>query len=139
MRYPPSVALLPKDISGSPETEPGDVVDLCERIEKAVCAFKLSVGDGKTASVGVSLGASGYPQEGETFDQMIVAADKIMYERKVSRKRFALTHNVDQVNRAALDRIPAPNEFGGHGSPSSDSLIVELDESHVLSSSSAIN
>ncbi len=120
-----------------PETEPGDVIDLCTRIEKAVCAFKLPVGEGKFASVGVSLGASGYPQSGETFDQMIVAADRIMYERKVSRKRFALTHNVDQVNRTLqkptidADIVPIRNI-------SSDSLIVELDESHVMSSS-AIN
>lgn len=117
-----------------PETEQGDVVDLCDRIEKAVSSFKLPVGEGKTASVGVSLGASGYPKEGETFDQMIVAADKIMYERKVSRKRFALTNNVDQVNR---DLAKFTGEIGG-GGPSSDTLIVELDESHVLSST-AIN
>ena len=118
-----------------PDTGPGDVIDLCDRIEKAVCAFKLPVSGGRTTSVGVSLGASGYPKEGETFDQMIVAADKIMYERKVSRKRFALTTNVDQVNR---DIERTANETGGYRNPSSDSLIVELDESHVLSSS-AIN
>ncbi|MBK9769024.1 MAG: hypothetical protein IPP63_19585 [Chloracidobacterium sp.] len=34
---------------------------------------------------------------------MIVAADKIMYERKVSRKRFALTHNVGVANRPPSD------------------------------------
>ncbi len=122
-----------------PGTEPGDVVDLCDRIEKAVCAFKLPVGEGKTASVGVSLGASGYPQSGETFDQMIVAADKIMYERKVSRKRFALTHNVGAVNQPSSDlSADFPNIYTT--SPSSDNLIVELDETHVLSpSSSSIN
>ncbi|MBK9769025.1 MAG: diguanylate cyclase [Chloracidobacterium sp.] len=44
-----------------PGTEPGDVVDLCDRIEKAVCAFKLPVGEAKTASVGVSLGSLRIP------------------------------------------------------------------------------
>lgn len=123
-----------------PETEPGDVIDLCDRIEKAVSSFKLPVGDGKTASVGVSLGASGYPQEGETFDQMIVAADKVMYERKVSRKRFALTHNVGTVNRTKTDLSAAFPDIHVTNSPSSDNLIVELDETHVLSpSSSSIN
>ena len=123
-----------------PETEPGDVVDLCDRIEKAVSSFKLPVGDGKTASVGVSLGASGYPQEGETFDQMIVAADKVMYERKVSRKRFALTHNVGAVNRTKSDLSANFPDIHVTSSPSSDNLIVELDETHVLSpSSSSIN
>lgn len=117
-----------------PETGSGDVADLCDRIEKAVCAFKLDVGDGKTASVGVSLGASGYPQAGETFDQMIVAADKVMYERKVSRKRFALTNNVEKVLRD-FDRHESPTSDG----QPNDSLIVELNESHILSPSSAIN
>ena len=121
-----------------PETEPGDVEDMCRRIEKAVRDFKLPVGEGKTASVGVSLGASGYPQEGETFDQMIVAADKVMYERKMSRKRFALTHNVDDVKRSRTEPTDFP-ALPTLGSPSSDNLIVELDETHVLSPSSAIN
>jgi len=109
-----------------PETEPGDVLDLCDRIQKAVCAFKLPVGSDKYASVGVSLGASGYPVHGETFDQMIVAADKVMYERKVSRKRFALTTNIDRVN-GTFDR----QQDAGLNN---DNLIVELDETHVLSS-----
>ncbi len=123
-----------------PETSPNDVIDLCRRIEKAVRGFKLPVGEGKFASVGVSLGASGYPQEGETFDQMIVAADKVMYERKMSRKRFVLTNNVDVVNRAKLSTISADfPDIHVTGSPSSDSLIVELDETHVLSPTSAIN
>jgi diguanylate cyclase (GGDEF)-like protein len=123
-----------------PETEPGDVLDLCDRIEKAVCAFKLPVGEGKTASVGVSLGASGYPQEGETFDQMIVAADKVMYERKVSRKRLALTTNVGTAYRPKSDLSADFPNIHTTGSPSSDNLIVELDETHVLSpSSSSIN
>jgi diguanylate cyclase (GGDEF)-like protein/putative nucleotidyltransferase with HDIG domain len=111
-----------------PETEPGDVADLCDRIEASVRAFKLDVGEGKFASVGVSLGASGYPQAGETFDQMIIAADKVMYGRKVARKRLAgqpkprpdLTLPSDLISRSL----------------SSDNLIVELDESHVLATTS---
>jgi GGDEF domain-containing protein len=51
-----------------------------------VCEFKLPLEDDKFASVGVSLGSAGYPAQGETFNQMIIAADKEMYERKSSRK-----------------------------------------------------
>jgi diguanylate cyclase (GGDEF)-like protein/putative nucleotidyltransferase with HDIG domain len=110
-----------------PETDRADVTDLCDRIEAAVCAFRLDMGEGKTASVGVSLGASGYPQAGETFDQMIIAADKVMYERKVARKRLA---------GIPLKR-PEIIDVGGFMpvNPSSDGLIVELDESHVLATS----
>ena len=52
---------------------PDAVIDLCERIERAVAEFALYVDEKRFASVGVSLGASGYPQNGETFDQMIEA------------------------------------------------------------------
>ncbi|CAN5424350.1 hypothetical protein BH10ACI3_BH10ACI3_10840 [soil metagenome] len=107
-----------------PETAPSDVIDLCDRIERAVSEFALPVGDNRSASVGVSLGSSGYPLNGETFDQMIVTADKIMYERKSRRKRYALTNNIGT--------LPQPNETVN------DHLIVELDETHVVSSS-AIN
>jgi len=119
-----------------PEADPGDVEELCQRIEKAVSEFRLTVGPGKYASVGVSLGASGYPQAGETFDQMIVAADKVMYERKMSRKRYAMTNNVNVVNRPKSTFLIDFPDIHTTASPSSDNLIVELDETHVLSSSS---
>ncbi len=120
-----------------PETNPGDVLDLCSRIEKAVSAFAMPVGDEKNASVGVSLGASGYPKDGETFDQMIVAADKVMYERKVSRKRFAMTNDVEKIKRS-LERPRSITDNTGLDDLLTDNLIVELDETHVLTSS-AVN
>lgn len=111
-----------------PETSSEDVTDLCNRIEEAVAAFALPVSGGRTTSVGVSLGSSSYPLHGETFDRMIVAADKAMYVRKSSRKRFTLTHNIGQK---------PPIEDGQNPAISSDNLIVELDERHVVSA--AIN
>ncbi len=126
-----------------PETNPVGVVELCTRIEKAVSDFSIQVGDNKFTSVGVSLGASGYPRNGETFDELIVAADKAMYDRKSSRKRFALTHNADLLNKTS----GSPMESKGpstrppdnpNDDPLRDSLIVELDETHVITSS-AVN
>jgi diguanylate cyclase (GGDEF)-like protein len=107
-----------------PETSPGDVADLCDRIEKAVCDFRLAVAGGKEASVGVSLGGAGYTRSGETFDQMIIAADKAMYTRKMLRKKLALTQN---MGRQGSESTSADNDSSG--------LIVELDERHVLVSS----
>jgi diguanylate cyclase (GGDEF)-like protein/putative nucleotidyltransferase with HDIG domain len=119
-----------------PDTSTDDVADLCDRIEKAVTVFRLPVeGTDGRPSVGVSLGASGYPKNGETFDEMIVAADKVMYARKADRKKFLLTHN------AMANRLPRPaltKESNGSGGFTNDSLIVELDETHVLASS-AVN
>ena len=108
-----------------PEAGSANVTDLCDRIEKAVSSFSLTFENDTFASVGVSLGASSYPLDGETFDQMVIAADKTMYERKTSRKLYAALAN-------------KKSETASDDSPKSDSFIVELDESHVLSSS-AIN
>ncbi|MBV9214846.1 MAG: diguanylate cyclase [Acidobacteria bacterium] len=103
-----------------PDAVPDDVADLCTRIENAVSDFKLDVGGGHHTSVGVSLGAAAYPQSGQTLDQMVVSADKAMYSRKVSRKRARLT---GQPNSGFIAPAPAFDE----------SLIIELDESHVMS------
>ncbi|MBK7392192.1 MAG: diguanylate cyclase [Chloracidobacterium sp.] len=109
-----------------PNAEPEDVADLCERIERAVGDFRLPVGEKGDARVGVSLGSAGYPQAGATFDQIVVAADKAMYTRKISRKRLLAITNASgrPTDAAPPDKI------------SSGNLIVELDESHVLASRS---
>lgn len=119
-----------------PETTPADVADLCKRIEKAVGEFSLAVGPNEAASVGVSLGASGYPKNGETFDQMIVAADKAMYERKTMRKRFVTDRRqTEDAGRPEFAQPVPDNRYD----TLNDSLIVELDETHVIASSSALN
>ena len=119
-----------------PETTPEDVLELCDRIEKSVTEYRLPIdGTNKVAYVGVSLGASGYPKNGETFDQMIVAADKVMYGRKANRKKFLMTHD-------ALARPAGRSKTSDNGEKrdlySNESLIVELDETHVIASS-AVN
>ncbi|MFM9904636.1 MAG: diguanylate cyclase [Pyrinomonadaceae bacterium] len=107
-----------------PETGGEDVIELCDRIERAVSQFSLRFDDDRSASVGVSLGSAEYPRNGETFDQMVAAADKAMYTRKLSRKRLSQIANapVHQTALATEDQIL------------NDSFIVELDESHVLAS-----
>ncbi|MFZ1701644.1 MAG: diguanylate cyclase [Pyrinomonadaceae bacterium] len=111
-----------------PESQPSAVIDLSARIEKAVAEFALPVAEGKTASVGVSLGAAGFPDFGDSFDQMIVAADKAMYDRKSDRKRFGFATEIGRP-RTATDDDSVDKETA---------LIVELDERHVVSSN-AIN
>jgi diguanylate cyclase (GGDEF)-like protein/putative nucleotidyltransferase with HDIG domain len=136
-----------------PEMSTEDVVDLCGRIERAVGAYRLEVREDAYAQVGVSLGAAGYPADGETFDQMIVAADKAMYERKVLRKMAAdparnaalptplkdprlIELSVEDDEAGAYDLLqsdpePAPPV------PDSEGFIIELDETHVLSAAGA--
>ena len=107
-----------------PETNEEEVKDLCERMEQAVADFALFVDEDNFARVGVSLGASSYPHDGETLDQIIIAADKEMYAVKAVRKRKKAAEMI--LN----DNSPIPIEI-------EDSLIYELDESHIISS--AIN
>ena len=118
-----------------PETTNVDVMDLRRRIEQAVCDFKLPVDDDKFASVGVSLGSAGYPAQGETFNQMIIAADKEMYERKSSRK------NVEPILQAQPEPLSEIIEVDAivEASDTDDTFIVELDETHVLISSGPPN
>lgn len=101
-----------------PDTNTQDVAELCARIEKAVSDLKLEARDGEFASVGVSVGSAAYPTHGDTLDRIIVAADKVMYFRKSSRKR-----------KAAAEPIVVPEVIEV---TSNDTLIVELDESHVV-------
>lgn len=109
-----------------PETSDEEIKDLCERMEKAVSEFALAI-DGETfAQVGVSLGAACFPKDGETLDQIIIAADKKMYAVKAVRKRAA----EKEAQLQAEDSAPIPIEI-------EESLIYELDESHIISS--AIN
>ena len=72
-----------------PETDNKAVYELSQRMEKAVREYKLDVGEGRYASVGVSLGAAAYPNSGETLDQIIIAADKAMYAVKERRKSLS--------------------------------------------------
>jgi diguanylate cyclase (GGDEF)-like protein/putative nucleotidyltransferase with HDIG domain len=134
-----------------PETNEKAVSDLCGRIEKAVAGFRLKVGEGVFTSVGVSLGTASYPRCGESFDQMIIAADKAMYAVKAARKRRQQeaernkeTHSLPQASgKRDFDQAQVnPDENLVHEITEQDfvremtdeNFIVELDESHIISS-----
>lgn len=109
-----------------PETDAEGILDLCQRIEKAVNAFVLPVSEGTFARVGISVGAASYPFNGETLDQVVIAADKAMYAVKADRKQAKATR-----------QLPAIEEIMPRGDFMAENFIVELDESHIISS--AIN
>ena len=73
------------------------VEDLTQRIETAVSEFSLHVRGGGKARVGISVGTSTYAADGETLDQLLVAADQAMYRAKSGHK---------------LDRISKPEQAG---------------------------
>ncbi len=125
-----------------PETTNEAVTELCQRMEKAVRDYNLDVGNGKFANVGVSLGAAAYPKNGETLDQIIIAADKAMYEVKGRRKARQKMEMAARLEKAqAPIHISEEDVQEIHVEPidavelaefDKDALIVELDETHVV-------
>lgn len=64
-----------------PETDREFVRGLSQRIADAVSAYELVDDDG-VAEVGISIGSASYPSAGQTFDELIDAADREMYRAK---------------------------------------------------------
>lgn len=62
------------------------VEDLKGRIEKSVSEFSLHVRGNGNARVGISLGTARFGLDGETLDQLLVAADQAMYRAKSDHK-----------------------------------------------------
>lgn len=125
-----------------PETDSADVIELCRRIEVAVSEFVLKIGDDSFAKVGVSVGSSSFPNHGESFDQLIVSADKAMYRTKAFHK---------QRNSRLEEQFQAKSLSGSHAISivpqgtklvqeiriaefdHENDLVLELDESHIVS------
>ncbi|HMG75430.1 MAG TPA: diguanylate cyclase [Pyrinomonadaceae bacterium] len=83
------------------------VEELRERIERAVSDFSIDVRAQGRARVGISVGSSVYGIDGETLDQLLVAADQAMYRAKSTHKttpfraaRKQLTSSRDASERA---------------------------------------
>jgi diguanylate cyclase (GGDEF)-like protein len=66
------------------------VDELRMRIESVVRGFSLSVRAQTRANVGISIGASVFGPDGETLDQLLIAADQAMYRAKNAHKTAGL-------------------------------------------------
>jgi len=66
------------------------VDELRTRIETVVRGFSLSVRAETRANVGISIGASVFGSDGETLDQLLIAADQAMYRAKNAHKMAGL-------------------------------------------------
>ena len=62
------------------------VEELRTRIENAVSQFSLHVRADRRARVGISIGTATYGSDGETLDQLLIAADQAMYQVKSAHK-----------------------------------------------------
>ena len=62
------------------------VEELCMRIESVVSQFSMSPGANRHARVGISIGFATFGNDGETLDQLLVAADDQMYRMKSNHR-----------------------------------------------------
>lgn len=83
-----------------PDIASAQVEELRERIERTVSEFSIEVRSQGRARVGISVGCAVFGTNGETLDQLIIAADQAMYQAKSSHKSGAL--------RAANDSRQTP-------------------------------
>lgn len=83
------------------------VEDLRMRIEAAVSDFSFHVRGGARARVGISIGTATFGVEGETLDQLLVAADQAMYRAKSGHKLAKISQNppAEAVVEAAHDSL----------------------------------
>lgn len=130
-----------------PETTVDEARELARRIEQAVSSFAFKVGDEKSASVGVSIGTAAYPNQGESFDQLIISADQAMYETKASHKEKAIAKEQPKTKIAPLEElmnpeataeeyVPAGKTRAEEDAEENDGIVVELDERHVITTDS---
>jgi diguanylate cyclase (GGDEF)-like protein/putative nucleotidyltransferase with HDIG domain len=135
-----------------PDTDGENISELCKRIQAAVEGFGIEINASETARVGVSIGAAGYPGSGESFDQLIISADKAMYSEKARRKAAKDVPVAERVDVVTLltppptaeeympSRMENDDEYTREETDiphlSGEMLVVELDESHVISTTS---
>jgi diguanylate cyclase (GGDEF)-like protein/putative nucleotidyltransferase with HDIG domain len=84
----------------APDMAVDQVEELRERIEKTVSAFAIDIRAQGRARVGISVGSAVYGVDGETLDQLLIAADQAMYRAKS-------THKTSIFRAANLKAVPS--------------------------------
>jgi diguanylate cyclase (GGDEF)-like protein len=84
------------------------VEELRTRIETAVSQFSLHVRADRRARVGISIGTATYGTDGETLDQLLIAADQAMYQVKSAHKVRQATGTSVPSERAASPQAELP-------------------------------
>jgi diguanylate cyclase (GGDEF)-like protein/putative nucleotidyltransferase with HDIG domain len=88
------------------ELDGAQVEELRTRIECVVSEFSLHVRADCRARVGISVGTATYGNDGETLDQLLVAADQAMYRVKSTHKLEKATGRVrEEILEPAADTV----------------------------------
>jgi diguanylate cyclase (GGDEF)-like protein/putative nucleotidyltransferase with HDIG domain len=78
------------------------VEELCTRIEGAVSKFSLAVGRNRSARVGISVGTATFGIDGNTLDQLVIAADHEMYRVKSGHRLLFTKPSTDYTEHADI-------------------------------------
>lgn len=95
------------------------VEDLRHRIETAVTKFSLKIRDRGHARVGISIGTATFGVDGETLDQLLVAADQAMYRAKS-------VHKLDKLAQRQLSATSRPVRSNGSVEIGHDDLLAPV-------------
>lgn len=115
-----------------PETDGLEINELCARIEDGIRKFTLPVGKDQFTQVGVSIGTANFPKNGESLDQIVIAADKAMYAVKDIHKRKSEPASVNSHEMIDLTNEDI-SQYLHVGEILDEGFVVEVDESHIIS------
>ncbi|HSQ23297.1 MAG TPA: diguanylate cyclase, partial [Pyrinomonadaceae bacterium] len=89
-----------------PDVAADQVEELRERIERTVSDFSIEIRSKGRARVGISVGSAVFGTDGETLDQLVIAADQAMYQAKSNHKAsvFQPARAQKAPAKTALDR-----------------------------------
>jgi diguanylate cyclase (GGDEF)-like protein/PAS domain S-box-containing protein len=65
-----------------PDTEVSTAMNIAARLRAAVESHSFDIGDGKGINISVSIGVAAYPQQGDSLETLVKAADLALYAAK---------------------------------------------------------
>jgi diguanylate cyclase (GGDEF)-like protein len=91
-----------------PDVAEDQVEELRERIERTVSDFSIEIRSQGRARVGISVGSAVFGTDGETLDQLVIAADQAMYQVKSDHKASVFKRDKAKKEQVKLasDRPP---------------------------------
>ena len=69
-----------------PSCDRREADDRCRDLQRAVAELSLRSPDGRDIPLRVSAGASVFPEDGDTYERLLVRADRRMYRNKAQSK-----------------------------------------------------
>jgi diguanylate cyclase (GGDEF)-like protein len=87
-----------------PETDPTGAFVVAEKIRQGVAELSVE-GTGNQVKTSLSIGAVGYPDDGRTADELMISADRAMYDSKRQGKNRVVTFAGPRVAEAPDESV----------------------------------